>query len=407
MSFGDDFVRGFFGNDYLKDYAHASKTFRANDYELAPRYKFLFHVRFNLNTAENPVLASLFPPEALQALSLVVKSVDLPSFTFDVATKNQYNRKRLVQSKINYNAVRIRFHDDGSDLVRNMWYNYMSYYYKDTSHQYGNPAVTNGSLGQEGNYVSSKVNYNARDTYIDYRDKNDWGYIGESYTDGTGSVPSGGKPRYFNDIVIYGMNQQKYASYVLVNPMITEWSHDTYDYSESNGTMEHTMTLEYETVKYYSGSMSGKNPDTFVKGFADPANYDTVKSPLARPGSTSSIFGQAGVLDAATDVVGSISDLINGKGNASSVLGAVQTAGSVYQGLKNKDLRSVIEEEGQTILNSVIRGDLPGATQSAINSADGFFIPKKPGNTNITAITPNTLKSTSTDPQGPVTGETP
>jgi len=407
MSFGDNFLKGFFGSDYLKDYTHASKTFRANGYELAPRYKFLFHVRFNLNTQQIPQLASLFPPGDLNNLSLVVKSVELPSYQFAVETLNQYNRKRLVQSKVEYQPVTLRFHDDGSDLVRSMWYNYFSYYYKDPSHKYDNPAVVNGSAGEQGNISPSRANYNARDTYDALRENNDWGYVGESYTDGTGAVISGGKPRFFNDIVIYGMDQHKFASYVLINPVITNWRHDTYDYSEGNGLMEHTMTISYETVKYYSGAMSGTTPDTLVKGFADPAHYDTVKSPLARPGSTTSILGQGGLVDSIGTVVGSISDLATGKGSVSSVLGAVQAAGSTYQSFKGKNLKSIILEEANVVAKDVIRGELPGATQSAINAADGFFFGKTPGNNNPVANQPNTPKSTSTDPVGPVTTRTP
>src|SRR6056300_601895 len=99
MSFGSDFLKGFFGSDYLKDYTHASKTFRANGYELAPKYKFLFYVRFSLNTAGIPALKQLFPSSASNELGLVVKSADLPSYQFDIETMNQYNRKRLVQTK--------------------------------------------------------------------------------------------------------------------------------------------------------------------------------------------------------------------------------------------------------------------------------------------------------------------
>ena len=57
-----------------------------------------------------------------------------------VETLNQYNRKRLAQTKIEYNPVQIEFHDDGGDLVRNMWYNYFKYYYKDPSNNDDNIA---------------------------------------------------------------------------------------------------------------------------------------------------------------------------------------------------------------------------------------------------------------------------
>ena len=210
MSFGNDFLKGFFGSDFLKDYTHASKTFRANGYELAPKYKFLFYVRFNLNTAGIPALNELFPasrnatggPNSLNEIGLVVKAAELPSYQFDVDTMNQYNRKRLVQTKINYQPATIRFHDDGSNLITNLWYNYFSYYYKDPSHKYSNVASTAGTPGDIGGLTQSRTDYNGRDTYVAYRDQNDWGYVGESYSDATGGVPSGGKPRFFNDITI-------------------------------------------------------------------------------------------------------------------------------------------------------------------------------------------------------------
>ena len=54
MAFGEDFLKGFFGSDFLKDYTHASKTFRSDNGALAPRRKFLFHVVFNLNVQQIP-----------------------------------------------------------------------------------------------------------------------------------------------------------------------------------------------------------------------------------------------------------------------------------------------------------------------------------------------------------------
>jgi hypothetical protein len=53
-SFGQDFLKGFTATQSLRDYTHASKTFRTNAYELKPRFKFLFHVKFNINTVGIP-----------------------------------------------------------------------------------------------------------------------------------------------------------------------------------------------------------------------------------------------------------------------------------------------------------------------------------------------------------------
>ena len=64
-SFGKNVVEGFIGNDVLRDYTHASKTFRTNAYELKPRFKFLFHVQFTLNVDEIQVGLTYHPGDSL------------------------------------------------------------------------------------------------------------------------------------------------------------------------------------------------------------------------------------------------------------------------------------------------------------------------------------------------------
>ena len=73
MAFGQDFLKGFFGTDFLRDYTHASKTFRSNNSALSPRRKFLFHVVFNLNTQQIPQLSNIFQTDDLTNLNLLVK----------------------------------------------------------------------------------------------------------------------------------------------------------------------------------------------------------------------------------------------------------------------------------------------------------------------------------------------
>ena len=271
MTWGQDFLTGFIGAQGLKDYAHASKTFRSNGYELAPRNKFLFHVYFNLNTSEIPSLGRIYTTSEKSVIGLLVKTVQLPAFTIDTETLNQYNRKRIIQKKINYQPVQLTMHDDGGDVSRTLWYNYYSYYYKDPNQAYGSASNQNGSIGQVANEPG--FSYNTRDIYSPNRPVNDWGYIGEAYDQGNAGgtgIGSGGdqytgKPAFFKDITIYGMDQHKWASYVLINPLIKDWRHDQYNYSEGGGTMENTLTIEYETVKYYTGAIGGSRPDKIYK----------------------------------------------------------------------------------------------------------------------------------------------
>jgi hypothetical protein len=376
MAFGQDFLKAFFGNDYLKDYTHASKTFRTNGYANAPRYKFLFHVYFNLNTAEIPALRTIFAAGDQSTIGLLVKNIELPKFTVDVDTMNQYNRKRLVQKKINYQPVRATFHDDGGDLIRTLWYNYYAYYYKDPNQPYRGQTATNGTSGPSSTRTTG-FGYNNRDIYANDRFVNDWGYIGEAYNDGTNSA--GGKPPFFRDISIYGFDQHKFVEYVLINPMITEWSHDQYDYSQGDGVMENNMTIQFETVKYYTGAIGAVRPDTNVQGFADPNAYDLVKSPLSRPGGTQSILGQGGLLDVG---IGIYEDLQTG--SVASLIGAVQKAGTAYNTIRNNPnfSQSASEELRQALQTTLQQTLTSGGVRSAANTSLSSPVfptpPKKP-----------------------------
>ena len=370
-SFGQDFLKGFTATNSLRDYTHASKTFRTNAYELKPRFKFLFHVVFTINVDQIPKLkdSKIFGPTEVYNLSLAVKTVDLPKYTVQVETMNQYNRKRIVQTKINYEPVNVTFHDDGGDNIREMWYQYYSYYYKDPAQQYiDNAPVTNGTIGQSQTKQNG-FSYNNRDIYLQNRigSVSDWGYIGESVGDGTSSAS--GKPPFFKDIQIYGFDQHKYARYILINPLITNWNHDTYSYAEGSGVMQHTMTIRYETVKYLNGAL-GK-PDKNV-AWPDTAHYDTTTSPIARPGSTASIFGQGGLLNTGEGILADLE-----KGSVAGLIGAAQKAGAAYNTFKGKNLQSIVQSEAVSLGKQVIGTYGPDATRAVINKADGWVFPKK------------------------------
>jgi hypothetical protein len=294
---------------------------------------------------------------------------------------NQYNRKRLVQKKIEYNPINLVFHDDQGDLIRNMWYNYYSYYYKDPSQQYENVPASNGTLGTL-NTLFNGFGYNTRDTYDNSRQVSDWGYIGESYSDGTaggtGTSSFTGKPPFFRDIRIYGLSQKKFASYTLINPMITSWKHDQYAYAEGAGTMTNSVELRYETVKYYSGAVGGATPSNTVPGFADPTHYDLTRSGLARPGSTQTVFGQGGLVDAGIGVIQDLQALASGQGSLNNVIGAVQTAGTAYNTFKGKSIGSIANQDAKLAAAQIAQYSLPGYTRQALGAVNGMIFPTPP-----------------------------
>jgi hypothetical protein len=348
-----DAAGGFFGNDYVRDYTHAAKTFRPNAFQYAPKFKFLFHVYFEINSAAYAVGLSTGTN-----FGLTVKTVKLPSYSFDTHVMNQYNRKRIVQTKIKYDPIDIAFHDDNGNRVRNMWYNYYTYYYKDSTKPVvstsGRQTITNNSLTPNGG-----ADYNSRNLYNNsIAGDEDWGYIGDTSTASqTLSSSSQGisKIPFFKNIQIYGFNQHNFVLYTLVNPIITRFSHDTYDYSSGNGTMTNTMTIDYETVKYAEGALDGRAPSNTVPGFGMDENYDRTLSPIARLGSNQTILGQGGLVDS---VGGIYQDLANG-----NILGAIRTAGTSYNTFKNANIKQVAKSDINGILTQATQQALPGSVR--------------------------------------------
>lgn len=378
---GTNAVKAFFGNDYLRDYTHASKTFRSNSYAYSPKFKHLFHVYFDINKSFTDVDKN-WPEDA--NFGLTVKTVQLPKYGFDLTTLNQYNRKRIIQTKIKYDPIQITFHDDNNNLVRKLWHAYYTYYYKDAA-QVDLDIYNSRQTGQprEASAISSgKVYDNNRNIYEpSLKGNDDWGYIGEGnqYSVSSSSLPGKVKIPFFKSIDIYGFNQHNFAMYRLINPIIESFGHDTYSYSES-GVMENNMTLQFETVKYYDGAIDGRAPGEIVKEFGNEATYDRTLSPIARLGSNASILGQGGLVETAGGIM---NDIASG-----NYVGAIQKAGAATQTFKNPaNIINIAKGEALGIATGAISGtpnrnnqfNFPTAISSStqsINNAIGSVINK-------------------------------
>jgi hypothetical protein len=232
----------------LRDYQHAARTFRDGDYRLAPKQKFLFFVVFNFT----PDASATLPDSIKREASMLVKSVDLPSYTFDTQLMNEYNRWRAIQTKINYNPVQIRLHDDMADISKTLWYSYLDWHYSD----------------QKAGLPTAPV-YWHRSTYTEYNQNFNFGMANPE------------DQPFFESIQLYSIyGKKQFSEYTLINPIITSFNHDSHDHSQSD-VLENTMQIQYETVKYASGTMGGGQPNALEfgpKGFGD-LHYDKDYSP--------------------------------------------------------------------------------------------------------------------------------
>lgn len=134
----------------LGDFQHAAKLYNSNAHRLAPKTKYLYHVVFNINP--EAVKSSSFGQQHLSTINLLVKAVDLPSFKMTVDSVHQYNRKKQVQTKLEYDPINVTFHDDNLGVTTQLWAMYYGYYYADGAHGGGM-----GSVQQAGVSVVKRI----------------------------------------------------------------------------------------------------------------------------------------------------------------------------------------------------------------------------------------------------------
>jgi hypothetical protein len=287
------------------NWQHATRLFIDNGMRLAPRTKFNYYVRFELN--KFAIRSPSFVNNHAEEIGLLVKAADLPKYSFDSVVKNQYNRKKIIYKQINYDPVNLTFHDDAAGVINAMWAIYYGYYIGDRQ---------NPMAAYEANHL--RPTKTVKDNFR-YGMDND---ITEPF---------------FKSVSIYTMSRRRFLGYTLINPRIKSWSHGSMDYAASEFN-DNTMSLEYEAVKYSAGQVRYNNP----KGFAT-LHYDSVPSPISvAGGGVATLTGDGGVLDGIEQIFGSIGSGVafdSVGGFLGTAIGAINTYKNVRQ-LSSAQLKS-------------------------------------------------------------------
>jgi hypothetical protein len=378
----NNFLKQATTGDQLKDWRHASDLYLANGYQLLPKPSFLYHVFFDINTdVVSNTYSELADNNKVVELGMLVKQVTLPHFNIDTKVLNAYNRPNIIQNKIHYEPVTITFHDDTDNRVRNFWYDYYSYYYRDSD--YG--SVSN--LGPITGVHSEMSNV---------RDYKNWGYTIRGSENGTTVTTP-----YLKAIRIYSLSNKKFSEFTLMNPMIKTFQHGDHNSSSYTETLTHTMTVEFESVHYGYGNIS---PDT-VKGFGT-LHYDKSPSPLTPAGGGSkSIMGPGGVVNSADEI---IHDLNSGNYGA-----ALVKASRVGNTLKGANLGAMALSEASALLPGLLSGSNPFGTislpsVSGLMTGIGTSLSKVAGSSILSALNskPGIPSANSSDITSTITGTT-
>jgi hypothetical protein len=307
----------------MRDQQHAARVFVDDQFRLAPKHKFLFHVAFNINIGalRNIDLVQRHRNE----INMLVKSCSLPQFSITAETLNQYNRKKNVQTTHKHNPVEINFHDDNMGIINQLWQNYYKYYYADP--------------------------ISAEDTNAYRRNATkNYSFVNNSY-----GLDNGSLNPFFNYITIYQMARHEYVSYKLHNPIITNWNHNKVDYGQT-AVHDNQMQLAYEAVSYNTGEITQGDPEGFGL-----EHYDLSPSPLQ--------VGDSGSITTAQPTFGNSNTTIN----STSIL---ENVSKTVNGYQNTPFKS------GTGLTSIITN--PNKTSvSSITGLQGFTFPSATTNTTV------------------------
>ena len=282
----NNFLKGFSdGLPGMKDYRHASRLYFDDNFKLAPKHKYLYHVVFDCDWSVTGVSKPFSNNEKLE-LNMLVKAIDLPKYNMNVDEKIQYNKKMYLATRIGYEPVSVTFHDDNADTVNAFWKTYYEHHIADS-------ITTNPAMRTQ----NKDTQYDAKLTTTQF---------------GMDTATKRKKP-FLRGIDIFVLHKQRFTSFSLINPVIGSWAHDTLDQADGQGLLQNSMQVFYETVLYNTGLVKGGG----VPGFAS-LHYDNSPSPLSvLGGGTSSIFGPGGIVDGIGSVMG---DVQNGRVGLGTIL---------------------------------------------------------------------------------------
>lgn len=267
------------GQFYEKSSRHATYNFNQDAqslYRNHPRLPFEYYISINLNNLASaaPYIAQYFNnPQWAQVMPLV-KSVEMPSMKIETTPLNQYNRKRLSQTKVMFEPVKMVFHDVADGKTLKFWEMYYRYYFGDGTEPginnakqqpskdktYSTEELRQSSLNGQilptsvRNSYSSVAANNSESPINTLGNKSTIQNIVADTLDNHGfgfNLPTVQNVRtLIQSIDIFQVHGGRFNQVTLVNPRISAFTHDVLNYAVSDKTVEITFSIEYEYAYY-------------------------------------------------------------------------------------------------------------------------------------------------------------
>jgi hypothetical protein len=237
------------GDDVYRSSRLAHKTFGLdNEYfnDTTPYLGFQYFVRVNYNGELSEFVKQYFGDTNYSKTQQLVKSVTMPSIGVESEIFNEYNRKRISQTKLKFDPVDIVFHDVINGSTLKLWQMYYQYYFAD---------------GREKSASTRDAPVNPLEIKIE-----DFGYD-IAFNGNDGDI------RYlYKSIEIFQIHAGEFTKVTLYNPRIVDFKHANLAYS-SNELVEISYTFDYEWAEYEFINTAEDDTSTDIENEEDIFEY--------------------------------------------------------------------------------------------------------------------------------------
>jgi hypothetical protein len=184
----------------------AQEAFRsAGDQLLVPRQKFNFTLVIDRFDRDSTTFTR-------------VSNASAASYSVDTQIMNQYNKKRVIQTRLNYEPITVAFYDTFDNEWHNLMREYLAHYF-------------NGSRG-----IEHRTNLEGSSTVTPF------------FATDHGFTPNADRYFFPSIKIIQNGYRNAYRETKLINPIITNMQGDALDYSDSQPVM-YTVTFQPESIQ--------------------------------------------------------------------------------------------------------------------------------------------------------------
>lgn len=275
----------------LRTSSTSTKISKANRSIMAmPRQKFLFYASFTPGASlGNANFSSWQAGFAFQ-----ISRVDRAKASPQVKSLNQYNRKRLIHTGIEYPDLSMQLHDTVDDRVLRVWRDYHKWYFGD-----GRPK--NKQSTWNSGVIQSRESFPV---------SNGWGF--------SPSPGRGQDTNFFDKLDIYTFYGKKFTQITFYNPKIESITFDAME-SASSDLSTIDMNIKHEGFEYTQVATPISNKEINMFGL----NLGDYYEPADAFGGVNSFL-----LDLNDQLEGTIDSLLGGVANIPFVGGVLAGLGS-------------------------------------------------------------------------------